>query len=148
MSTSDRITCFDGEFDFLSNFYMEDVWFEGMTFPSNEHAYQAAKTTDMDLRRKIRALKFPGQAKRAGQKLQMRPGWDGMKVQVMRLLLQEKFLRPDMREKLLATGDAYIEEGNNWNDTFWGVCRGKGQNHLGKLIMEVRTNIREETNNL
>ena len=39
---------------------------------------------------------------------------------------------------LLATGKATLVEGNSWGDTFWGVCRGKGKNMLGKILMRVR----------
>ena len=50
----------------------------------------------------------------------------------------------DLKEKLLATGDAELIEGNTWNDTYWGVCRGKGKNHLGKIIMEVREALKKD----
>ena len=58
-------------------------------------------------------------------------------------LLYRKFAIPSLREKLLATGDAYLEEGNNWGDTIWGTVNGRGQNHLGRLLMEVRDAIRK-----
>ena len=54
--------------------------------------------------------------------------------------LRAKFNIPEFKEKLLATGEMHLEEGNNWNDTFWGVDlkTGKGENHLGKLLMKIR----------
>ena len=59
--------------------------------------------------------------------------------------MKQKFTKhKDLKEKLLATGDAYLEETNHWHDTFWGVCKGKGQNHLGKILMEVREELKRE----
>ena len=59
----------------------------------------------------------------------------------MRDLLRNKFSEPDLAARLLATGSTELIEGNNWNDTFWGVCRGRGRNMLGQLLMEVREEI-------
>ena len=65
-----------------------------------------------------------------------------MKIDIMRQVLKSKFTQnPELKAKLIATGDAELIEGNNWNDRFWGVCRGVGQNHLGKLLMEVRAEL-------
>ncbi len=56
-----------------------------------------------------------------------------------------KFTRHfDLREKLLATGDRKLVEGNTWGDTFWGVCRGNGKNHLGKILMKIRAELQAE----
>ena len=73
----------------------------------------------------------------------MRTDWEQIKVGVMKDLVLQKFTKhKELKEKLLATGDAYLEETNTWNDIFWGVCKGKGQNHLGKILMEVRKEIK------
>ena len=55
--------------------------------------------------------------------------------------MRRKFQIPSLRDKLIATGDAYIEETNNWGDEFWGVCHGFGENMLGKILMEIRKEI-------
>lgn len=68
----------------------------------------------------------------------MRDDWDEVKISVMFYLLQQKFSDPHLWSLLIATGDQPIAEGNQWGDTFWGVCRGKGENHLGKMIMAIR----------
>ena len=60
----------------------------------------------------------------------------------MKILLRQKFGDAWLRAKLLATGDAELIEGNYWHDTFWGMCNGKGENHLGRLLMEVRSELR------
>lgn len=136
------IDSFRGEYDFLSNFHLWRVEFEGLVYPSVEHAFQAAKSHDPAVRREIRAAGSCGKAKSLGRRCELRPDWEAVKLGVMERLLHSKFSDPVLREKLLATGDARLEEGNTWNDTFWGVCRGHGKNHLGKLLMRVRQDLR------
>jgi N-glycosidase YbiA len=138
-----RIDRFAGEYRFLSNFYPATVVFEGLTYPDSEHAYQSAKTLDMNDRRRIAELPTPAEAKHAGEALQYRADWAQVKYQVMLDCVRDKFNRnPELREKLLATGDAYLEEGNTWGDQIWGVYQGKGTNWLGKILMKVRAELR------
>lgn len=130
---------FSGENRFLSNFWPASVVFDGITYPSTEHAYQAAKSLDPDYRRSILAEPSPGRVKRMSRNVQLRPDWDAVKVSIMLDLTRQKYGRyPDLKEALLMTGDAYIEETNSWGDRFWGVCGGTGQNNLGKILMQVR----------
>ena len=138
MKSIDR---FAGEFDWLSNFFPCKVEFEGLTFDNSEAAFQAAKCLDMKERERFFGLSG-GQAKRLGKKVELRLDWEDVKIDVMREVLKVKFSNPELAEKLVATGNTQITEGNSWNDTFWGVCRGKGQNHLGKLLMELRDNLK------
>jgi ribA/ribD-fused uncharacterized protein len=135
---------FSGDYRWLSNFYMSPVSYEGRRYPSVEHAYQAAKTTKLAERKKFALLRTAGEAKRAGRKVTLRTGWEGMKVGVMLELLRFKFREFNLREKLKATGDALLVEGNDWGDRYWGVCRGNGQNWLGKLLMKVREEVVKE----
>jgi ribA/ribD-fused uncharacterized protein len=176
-----RIDYFKYEWAFLSNFYPSEVTFEGVLYASVEHAYQAAKFTDPEIRSKF-AVKTnprltPGQAKRLAHSLRdkglQRPDWDEISLTVMRGLLVQKFSGSILKRKLLSTFSAYLEEGNYWHDTFYGVCHGKidgmvckrisehktpdtgygdmqvdpdtlvliGQNHLGRLLMEIRSEI-------
>ena len=60
----------------------------------------------------------------------------------MRDCLRLKFEIPELREALLNTDNAKLIEGNWWGDKFWGICNGVGENNLGKLLMEVRDEIR------
>jgi len=142
MKMNEPILEFQGEYRFLSNFWPAEVHFEGEYYPSVEHAYVAAKTLDPTLRKQFQSGS-PGAVKRAGRQLQLRPDWEEVKLTVMRRLLYLKFQNPELREKLLATGERELVEGNNWSDFYWGVCRGKGQNHLGRLLMEVRAELRK-----
>lgn len=130
---------FIGDLFFLSNYYICNVRYEGIVYPSSEHAFAAAKTLDNTLRLFISEQTTPGAAKRAGRGVKLRPGWDNIRVRVMRDILRCKFEQnPHLKEKLLNTFPDYLEETNSWNDTFWGVCNGVGENNLGNLLMELR----------
>lgn len=137
------INNFSCQWDFLSNFYPARIVYDSIAYPSIEHAFQAAKTKDKELRLAIRAAKTPGEAKRMGSQVQLRPEWELVKVDVMLQLLRLKFYPENMAALLLSTGDHELVEGNHWQDTFWGVCNGVGENWLGRLLMQVRTEIKE-----
>jgi N-glycosidase YbiA len=132
---------FDGNYRFLSNFHPVKVVFEGDEYPSVENAYQAAKTLIPSERYAIR-LATPGAAKRLGKRVRLRSQWNELKLSIMLNLLDQKFKNPELRHLLLETKDVELIEGNEWGDTFWGVCKGLGQNHLGRLLMQIREEIR------
>ena len=140
---SEDITCFDCEYRYLSNFWLCKVVLDKVIYPSVENAYQAAKTLDLEERKKFEKC-FPYEAKKFGRKVVMRPDWDDVKLDIMYDLVSQKFKNHyDVQTWLLRTGNANIIEGNYWKDTFWGVCGGVGENHLGKIIMRVRSEIRD-----
>jgi ribA/ribD-fused uncharacterized protein len=139
-----RIESFQGQYRFLSNFWPAEVEYEGLTYPDVEHAYQSAKTLDMAERRKILAEPTPAEAKREGESFPPRADWLQIKYDVMLQCVRYKFTHhSELASQLLATGDAYLEEGNTWNDQIWGVYQGKGTNWLGKILMEVRGELRK-----
>lgn len=135
------IESFSGQYRFLSNFYPAKVVLDGVAYPSVEHAYQARKTDVQVLRELIGNARTASQAKFLGQDVPKVQGWDLLKVQVMRELLVQKFADKALRTLLLDTGDAQLVEGNTWGDVFWGICKGRGENMLGKLLMEIRAGI-------
>lgn len=130
------IDSFRGEYSFLSDFHKCKVEFEGMTYPSVEHAFQAAKNPDPEYRRSVAAVGSPVTAKRMGKKTVLRPDREEVKEGIMYELLISKFSDPGLRDKLI--------EGNNHWDRYWGVCRGEGQNKLGKLLMKVREEVKTD----
>ena len=141
---ANKIAEFQGEYRFLSNFWPAEVVYEGITYPTAKYAYQAAKTLDPETK-EIAALKTPAEAKHAGEALQPHNDWPAVKFKVMEDIDRYKFTHhPDLREKFLATGDAYLEEGNNSNDQIWGIPRhsGKGENHLGLILMKIRQELK------
>lgn len=142
MSTGTTIDSFSGRYRFLSNFFPCEIFYCGKSYPTVEHAFQAAKTLDESAREHIRLQSTPGRAKQLGRMCVLRTDWESVKKDVMLNLLRFKFGRPDLRALLKSTGDFYLVEGNNWGDYFWGVCNGSGENWLGKLLMQVRDEIR------
>lgn len=140
------ITEFQGQYRWLSNFWRSPILYERIKYPTVEHAYQAAKSTNYEYKKMIATLPTPGDAKRAGREATLRPDWEKIKVDVMRALLWIKFQGPELRAKLLATGDEVLQEGNRWRDVFWGVDikTGRGENTLGKLLMSIREAVGKE----
>lgn len=139
-----QIDSFSGEYHFLSNFSQAEVWLDGMSYRNTEAAYQAAKTFDIRQRRQIQLAATPNDAKRLGRKTTLRSDWEDVKLDIMYRVVRQKFRQHNnLTDMLLATGNKDLVEGNWWGDTYWGVCRGVGENHLGKTLMRVRHEIRE-----
>lgn len=141
---TEKIDRFVGDFAFLSNFFPSTISVDGEMFKTVEHAYQALKTLNPEERSIVRESPTAATAKVAGRLVTLRDDWDSTKIDVMRRLLIEKFRNPILRELLLMTGDAELVENNYWNDCFWGVCRGVGENQLGRLLQEIRKEINDE----
>lgn len=139
------ITSFFGEYRFLSNFWPCIIEYEGLTFPSVEHAYVAAKTLDVDVRKIVQGCQTAGDAKKLGKAtnvVKLRPDWEEVKLPLMTNFVNQKFKDPELRAKLDATKPHVLVEGNNWGDKFWGQCPlGDGKNHLGIILMNIRDNI-------
>lgn len=135
------ISSFSGKHFFLSNFFPVEIEFEGMVFPSSEHAYMASKSEDQAVRELILAAPTSGKAKKIGQEIVLRPEWDKFwRLHFMRIILEIKFAKgTECRRLLDETKGELLIEGNHWGDTFWGECPlGKGKNNLGKMLMTIR----------
>lgn len=131
------IDSFSGPYRFLSNFWVEE---DGLTV---EHCFQAMKTLDSEEQHWILEADTPGKAKRLGRKCTLRLDWEEAKDEAMYFLVKDKFFPgSDLASLLLGTGDAELIEGNTWGDTYWGVCNGEGQNKLGKILMQIREELR------
>lgn len=140
------INSFTGEFAFLSNFYWHPMRVDinkgaSILCDTLEHAYQAAKTSDMTARLHIADCTTPGRAKRLGQKVELIPNWDIVRIHVMHQLLQQKFQDVSLGLNLTDTYPHHLSEGNKWGDTFWGQVDGVGLNVLGILLMLVRSEL-------
>lgn len=144
------ITQFTNDYAFLSNFFPSPLIWEGIEYPTVEHAFQAAKSNDPETRRAIAAKQTPSKAKRAGGARGIvadfdHAAWELKKVKVMHELVRLKFFQNrELGGRLLATGTRVLREGNTWGDTFWGVCQrtGQGRNELGKILEAVREELR------
>jgi len=144
----DAITSFRNEHRFLSNFYMVDVDIDGIVYASAEHAFQAHKTLDRRERRYIARQDTPAQAKQAGRSVELRPDWEEVKRSTMLGIVAAKFDNYELGCRLLATGKRQLVEGNTWGDRYWGCVQRKGvwvgKNYLGRILMRVRTLLRNE----
>lgn len=145
------IDSFTGEYEFLSNFYNQDSYFlyENIRWDSAEAAFQAMKYDGNNKQKihKIFSKLTPSEAKQLGKAIQLRPGWDSVKVSIMEEILKEKFSIPELRDKLIETNGHDLIEGNTWHDNFWGNCTCykckdiEGQNFLGKLLKQIRKKV-------
>lgn len=144
------ITLFRGNYYFLSNFFPVPVNYKGVWYPTSQHAYMSAKSDSKQWKQKCATVQNPGQIKRQSRKLKLVQNWDQIKLDVMREVISKKFNYPSENKQqslcvklLLETGEQ-IMQGNSWNDKFWGVDDRtlKGENHLGKILMERREQLR------
>ena len=135
---------FKGNYFFLSNFYEAPVVYDGFSYRNNEAAFQAQKCCTYEEMQRFTTLN-PSEAKRLGRRVKLRDNWEQIKEQRMYEICYCKFkLNPDLLDKLLKTGDAYLEEGNDWGDKYWGTVNGEGKNALGKILMRLRENFKNE----
>jgi ribA/ribD-fused uncharacterized protein len=137
-----KIDKFVGAYGFLSNFFQASMEFEGKTYSTSEHAYQAAKVVDPVWAEQVRLQRTPAQAKRLARSLPMRLDWDEVKVRVMYEVLKQKFKNPKLKQMLLNTGDAELVEENSHGDKVWGTVNGEGLNLLGSLLEIVRDELK------
>lgn len=133
-----------GQFSFLSNFHPAPLTCWGIEFPTSEHAYVAAKSLDMNVRRRVAKIPTPNQAKRYGRQLKLRPDWNEVKLFEMERIVRRKFEAYGLKRMLYEVEEPIIEH-NHWHDNFWGVCTCKrcsnGKNHLGRILSEIRNKL-------
>jgi len=143
------IDSFRKPYGWLSNFSKAEITFDGITYPTLEHAFQAAKTDNIEDKVKIAAIGNPVVVKRMGKKVKMREDWNVIRLDVMRMLVDLKFQDETLSEKLIETGDAMLVEGNHWHDNYWGACScercssKERDNYLGMILMEKREQLKQ-----
>jgi len=139
------------EYEFLRNDFSAEVQFNGITFPTVEHAFQAAKSQDLNAKLKFtEEFLTPREAKEMGRTLDLRPDWDEVRDVIMMILVRVKFFdNEDLGTKLLETGTANLVMGFSTPskyDAYWGAliteCDSNpivdGDNRLGRILMDVR----------
>lgn len=138
------IDSFRGKNRFLSNFHMTPVTVDGLTYPSSEHAYMAQKCDDPYWKTRCQNPKVTAKdIKKASYTVKLVPNWDNNRLEQMEKVLTAKFTQNDHLQRLLVdTADQELIEGNAHKDTFWGVCEGIGENHLGNLLMKIRETLK------
>lgn len=141
-----KITRFQGEYRFLSNFWRAQIEVDGRKYETVEHYFQSRKARTGEDAKLIASASSPREAKRLGRRIKIRGNWEQVKLDVMEKGVHAKFQQhPELARKLVATGDVLLEEGNRWGDTFWGVDSrtGIGGNNLGKILMLVREELKK-----
>lgn len=147
----DKIYGFQGDYRFLSNFDPTPLVYGGLQIKTAEHLYNALKTLVLEEALHVLEAPTPGEAKRRGQKVTLKRNWDTEKFQAMRTSVGLKFIgNLSLASKLVDTGDKELIEANMWHDQIWGdcfcgrpECETEGQNNLGKLLMELRSDLRK-----
>ena len=149
------INKFEGRYRFLSNFYPCEIEHQGIKYPSVENFYVAMKVNDQqlingkyytpgDFREMIALIKNPAEVKKIGSKVKLRSNWDEKKLEAMNWAVRQKFKNnQELKEMLLDTLNQELVEENYWHDVYWGICTcgkcgNKGENNLGKILMQVR----------
>lgn len=143
MQMVEKIMEFRGAYHFLSNMYSAPFEWDGRRYKNSEAAFQSAKTMNPQERDAFSEMNGVV-AKRAGKKVLLRGDWEDVKDGVMEEVVRAKFSQnPELLEKLLATGDAELVEGNRWHDQYWGfdLLKGVGENHLGMILMRIRAEL-------
>lgn len=147
------IRSFTGQYEFLSNgfplaVHIPNYWDQARaasfhTFHTREAAFQATKTRSLVHVNHLISEFDPLRAIRYGRQIPLIEGWrfkriDCMYNVVLRCVLQNE----NLAQALLQTANDNLAHGNNWGDTFWGVYYGKGDNHLGRILMHCRDLLR------
>ncbi|MCD5390148.1 MAG: NADAR family protein [Candidatus Pacebacteria bacterium] len=136
---------FQGEYRWLSNFWPVQIKYKDRVFHNVENAYHSEKSDDSFYKDFCAFEADPRIVKeRQLDMITLRSDWDDVKVEIMEKLTRIKYQNLELRQKLLDTGDQEIQEGNSWNDIYWGINleTGKGENILGKIIMKIRNEIK------
>lgn len=145
----------------FSNFSLHPITVDGKIYPTNEHYFQSEKFLPDELiemsvqsngysipyKEYIRMCKSPKEAKKLGLSRDYRivEDWDNKRLDVMRTAIRAKFTQhEDLKDLLLSTGDSILKEDSPY-DVFWGIGKsGKGKNMLGKLLMELRSELKNK----
>jgi hypothetical protein len=137
---------FFGPYRCLSNFWAAPLTYNGVLYATVEHGYQSAKCVNSLDAYIVENARTPALSKNLVKKFKIREDWDDVKLEVMYDLVKLKFQTHEyLKEKLLDTGDVELIEGNTWGDTYWGVCNGVGENNLGHILMQIREELRVES---
>ena len=135
---------FKNQYFFLSNFYECPIYYNKLVFCNAEAAFQAQKAINEKDQYKFINLSA-SQARKLGKTVQLRKDWEKIKDNVMYEIVKRKFtINKELQQKLLETKEEELVEGNWWHDTYWGVDSktGIGQNKLGKILMKVREEVK------
>lgn len=137
-----KITKFRGDYNFLSTMYECDIRWLDLDFDCLESAIAASMTLDRDIQELIATMEVE-KVQQLSKVFDVRDDWDDIKIPVVTKLTEIKFTSNiGLYNRLLATGGMEIIEGNDFYETFWGMCNGEGRNEYGKILMRLRRDLR------
>ena len=142
---TDILTFTIPETRWLSNMSYVNIEYDGIVYPSTENFYQAMKYKSNVTRKSISGMRSFTAKKFSRDNEMTNDKFESRKLEIMLYAQRKKYEQEPFKSKLLATGDCLLEEGNWWYDSFWGVDIKTriGENNLGKLIMQVRDELRD-----
>lgn len=149
MSTlsQEPIDFYEREFYVLSNFSSFAIEWKGKLWMTSEHAYHSEKFESEVIKEEIRHTRSAHDAQKLARthEAHQRRDWQDIKLRTMADILREKTAQhPYVKKKLLETGERPLIEGS-WRDAYWGIGPTKdGQNHLGKIWMNIRDEVRQK----
>lgn len=145
IKAKNTIRGFYGNYQFLHNDYDVPVTIDGITYRCNMSAYEAQKISDYYEKKKFADLDGLV-AYELGKRIKTTDDFEENKLNIMKKIVYAKFVQnEELKRKLLDTGDKILICSNYYGDKFYGVVEGKGKNHLGKILMEVRDELRRES---
>lgn len=149
LDTEKQILFYEQEFYVFSNFSSFKLEWNGVLWMTSEHAYHSEKFEDSELLEQLQDTRSAHDSMRLAyaNRDKYRKDWDNVKLEIMKKILKAKVQQhPYVKKKLLESGDKELVE-NSWRDLYWGWGPNKdGENHLGKLWMEVRDEVRSNAN--
>jgi len=138
------------EYGDFCNFSSHGFELGGQYWLTVEHHFQSQKFAGTEYEETIRTARTPADAKSLGRttRFRLRDDWEAVKDDIMYSAVLRKFeTHEDIRKRLLETGDQTIVE-NAPGDYYWGCgADGSGKNKLGEILMAVRNQLAETTNN-
>ena len=139
MSNNEKtIDLFRDENYFLSNMFPCKITYQGISYNSSEALFQSLKLKNVKEREHFSNIDGYT-SKKLGKRVKLREDWEEYKIKAMKIALYSKFTQnKELAIKLINTNDLKLEEGNKHGDVFWGTVNGRGENNLGKLLMELR----------
>ena len=141
LDTEKQICFYEQEFYPFSNFSSFKLEWKGYIWMTSEHAYHSEKFDDPKIIEQLKETRSAHNAMKLAyaNKEKDRKDWDEIKLGIMKKILRAKVEQHSyVKKKLLESGDKKLVE-NSWRDPYWGWGPNKdGENHLGKLWMEVR----------
>lgn len=143
----EKIDNFNGDFGFLNNEYESEICYEGLMFRNAFNAFQAARTDNEFFRKQFTGDKSTREVLVLGQQISDPKDWESRRLKVMEIIIRDKFIRDkELKQELLETGDRELVNSYNTEspaNLYWGSVKNKGNNYLGKILMNVRKDIRD-----